>query len=206
MAMHQVKWCAWLAGTVLAVVALGALYAKTRPTDEVLLTIGAPYEQVRQRSRSTLQAAVPGRDWMSVVTRPTRLRFTDPQYGFSTPPAKFLAVAYDYHGTVSSVRMSPQVETLPLDETMEIVTDLQKQLLRAGWNRFRVVDDPPIEDTAQVRAKIRRCEAPTEYWEAADKFQLMLVVGCFSTDEQPSKERYLTRLSLSTPWIPNDAR
>jgi hypothetical protein len=141
-----------------------------------------------------------------VVTRPAKLRFADPKYGFSTPPARFLAVTYDEHGRVSSVRMSPQVEALPLDETMEVVTELQDQLRRAGWKRFRLADDPPIEDVSSVRAKIRRCEAPRAYWGAADKFQLMLIVGCISTDEQPGKERYLTTLSLSAPWIPDDAR
>jgi len=182
------------------------LYAAIRPIDEVPLTIGEPYEQVRERSGSLLQPVGPGRLWMGVVRRPARLRFTDPQYGFTTPPAKFLSVGYDNHGNVDTIRMSPQVKTLPLNETMEIVTGLQNQLFRGGWTRFRVVDDPPIEDTPSVRARIRRCDASTEFWEAARKFQLMLDVRCFRIDENPDDERYLISISLSTPWIPDAAR
>ncbi|MBV8156819.1 MAG: hypothetical protein JO278_04130 [Dyella sp.] len=102
--------------------------------------------------------------------------------------------------------MSPQVKTLPLDGTMEIVIDLQNQLLRGGWTRFRVAHDPPIEDIPSARAAIRRCEAPSEFWEAGSKFQLMLNVRCFRTDEKPDDERYLITISLSTPWIPDAAR
>ncbi|WP_026035944.1 hypothetical protein [Cupriavidus sp. BIS7] len=206
MAKAKRRWCAKLLGAVLAAAALWLLYAATRPIDEVQLTIGEPYEQVRQRSRSTLPPVEPGGHWGGVVTRPAKLRFIDPQYGFTTPPAKFLSVAYDGHGNVISIRMSPQVKTLPLNETMEIVTDLQNQLLRGGWTRFRVVDDPPIENTPSVKARIRRCEAPTEFWEVATKFQLMLDVRCFRIDENPDDERYLISISLSTPWVSDDAR
>jgi hypothetical protein len=200
------RWCAKLLGATLVAVVLWLLYAAIRPVDEVHLTIGEPYEQVRERSGSVLQPLVPGKVWMGVVRRPARLCFADPQYGFTTPPAKFLTVGYDNHGNVDVIRMSPQVKTLPLNETMEIVTDLQNQLLRGGWTRFRVVDDPPIENTPSVKVRIRRCEAPTEFWEAGSKFQLMLDVRCFRTDENPDDERYLISISLSTPWVSDDAR
>jgi hypothetical protein len=173
----------------------------TKPVDEVVLTLGEPYEQVRRQSRSTLPAVEPGANWAGVINRPARLRFFDPQYGFSTPAAKFMAVTYDDYGKVSGVRMSPQVEILPLDETMAIVADLQRQLKRDGWRQILVADNPPIENTPIIRAEIRKCAAPTGYWQGGDKYQIGLNVRCFRTDDYPNEERYLITLTINGLWL-----
>ncbi len=194
------KWCVWIAGTALVLVALGALYVKTRPVDEVLLTIGEPYEQVRQQSRSTLPPVEPGSNWGGVVTRPAKLRFTDPQFGLSIPPAKFLSVAYDADGRVSFVTLSPQVETLPLGEALAIVFDLQNQLRRGGWRQVRVKDNPALTDTPAVREKIRSgMGGPITYWIADDKYQVIIDIGRFVHENRPEDERYLITLELSGP-------
>ncbi|MBC8720535.1 flagellar biosynthesis sigma factor [Paraburkholderia sp. 31.1] len=201
MSRKKIRRLVYLGCLVIGCTIVGGIYAVTRPADEVLLMIGEPYEQVRQQSRSTLPAAEPGANWGGVINRPARLRFTDPQYGFSTPVAKFMAVSYDEHGKVDSVRMSPQVTILPLDETMAIVLDLQEQLRRGGWRQILVEDSPPLEDTPTVRAKIRGCAAPTGYWQAGDKYQLGLNVRCFRTDSHPDLERYLITLDVASPWL-----
>ena len=201
MPSQTIRWPACLAFALISCAVVWGIYAMTRPVDEVVLTIGEPYEQMRRQSRSTLNAVEPGANWAGVINRPARLRFVDPQFGFSTPAAKFMMVSYDEHGRVSGVTMSPQIETLPLDQTMTIVVDLQEQLRRGGWYKILVTDHPPITDSSTVRARIRECAAPTGYWQAGDKYQISLNVRCFRRDDQPNDERFLITIDVAKPWL-----
>jgi hypothetical protein len=110
-----------------------------------------------------------------------------------------MMVSYDEHGTISGVTMSPQIETLPLDQTMMVVTDLQEQLRRGGWKPFHSRDNRPIDDTQATRNEIRTCKAPTTRWQANDKYQVSLNIRCFRSDDRPNDERYLITLDLSLP-------
>lgn len=64
-------------------------------------------------------------------------------------------MSFESNGRVSSVRISPQVEPLLLDDTLEVVLDLQEQLSRGGWLPIRIKDNPPFADTPQWRAQLR---------------------------------------------------
>jgi hypothetical protein len=66
----------------LGITVLWGIYAMARPVDEVVLSIGESYEQVRRQSRSTLPAIEPNANWGGSVSRPTRLRFVDPPIWF----------------------------------------------------------------------------------------------------------------------------
>jgi hypothetical protein len=191
------RW--YLACLGLGLTVICGIYATTQPVDEVVLSIGEPYEQVRQQSRSTLPAIEPNAHWGGYVSRPARLRFVDRQYGFVSPVAKFLVVNYDNKGNVDSVTLSPQVATLHLDDAMAILVDLQDQLRRGGWKPFRVNRSPPIEDTRITRAQIRRCDAPTSYWQGGANYQVLLNIRCFRSDNRPNDERYLITLDLGPP-------
>jgi hypothetical protein len=95
--------------------------------------------------------------------------------------------------------MSPQVDTLPLDEAMAILIDLQNQFRHGGWRPFRVNRNPPIEDTPDTRATIRHCDSPTSYWLAENKYQASVDIRCFRSDDRPDDERYLITLDLGPP-------
>lgn len=199
MTIRKLRWRGRAACVILGLAAVWGTYVMTRPVDEVVLTIGESYEQVREHSRSTLPASEPGLFWGGYVSRPARFRFTDPQFGFVTPPAKFLFVGADEQRNVWSVTLSPQVETLPLDDTMAILLDLQDQLRRGGWQQIRVADDPPITDTPAMRAKIRARADPVTYWLADNKYQVILDVRRFVHENRPDDERYLITVQLSGP-------
>ncbi|VVO36879.1 hypothetical protein [Pseudomonas fluorescens] len=179
---------------VLAAVRLGA----SEP--EIALVIGEPYEAMRQRSSATIDPAIPGHYWFNIPKSDARLRFTDPQYGFVTPMARFFTVSFDDE-LVGNVRMSPQVEPLLLDDTLKIVLDLQEQWRQGGWTPIRVKDFPSFADTPQWRARLRDVnKGGTAYWRAGNQYQVMLVVNRFRDDKRPTEERYLITLQLATPW------
>src|ERR1700735_2852036 len=112
------KWRCGVAGLILGFAALWGMYVKAGPADEVVLTIGEPYQQIRAQSRSTLPALTSDNTINLYVRRPAVLRFSDPQYGFVTPTAKLLSLYADESGKVVAITISPQVDTLKLDEAM----------------------------------------------------------------------------------------
>jgi hypothetical protein len=200
----KLGWRWHAAFVTLGFASIWAIYSIARPYDQVTLTIGEPYENVRLQSHSTLPPAVPGMFRGGFVTRPAILRFSDPQYGFVTPAAKFLYVSADQRGIVWSVILSPQVETLPLDETMAVLADLQNQFRLGKWRSILLRSHPPIADTPAMRAKIRSGASPQAFWLASDKYQASLDVHRFVHENRPNDERYLITLQLSGPPLRKD--
>jgi hypothetical protein len=194
--MHRVGWrlgVVVLAVTVLlTVVVIQLLSAEP----EIALVIGEPYEAMRQRSSASIDPAIPGHSWFNVPRSDARLRFADPQFGFETPLARFFTVSFTDE-KVRSVRMSPQVEPLLLDDTLKVVLDLQEQWRNAGWVPIRATEFPSFADTPQWRDRLREVKnVEKAYWRAGDKYQLMLVVSRFRDNKRPTEERYLITLGI----------
>jgi hypothetical protein len=193
------KWRWRVAGLVFGFAAVWAIYAKTKPADEVVLTGGESYSEIRHQSRSTLPVLTSDNRINLYVRQPAALRFSDPQYGFVTLPAKFLSLYADQDLKVTLLTLSPQVETLPLNDVMAIAVDLQDQLRRSNWRPILTVDHPAITDTPAMRAKIRDGDNPQTFWLAGDKYQVSLDIRRFKHESQANDERYLNTLQLSGP-------
>ncbi|MDP9657755.1 UNVERIFIED_ORG: hypothetical protein J2W87_005713 [Pseudomonas putida] len=198
--MHRVGWrrsVVVLAVTVLLVVVVIQLLSDE---PEIALVIGEPYEAMRQRSTAAIDPAIPGHVSFNIPKSDARLRFTDPQYGFVTPPARFFTVIYN-KDIINSVRMSPQIEPLLLDDTLKIVLELQEQWRNAGWTPIKVDYFPSFADTPQWRAQLRDVnKGGKTYWHAGNQYQVMLIVNRFRDQNRPTEERYLITLALATPW------
>lgn len=168
---------------------------------EIALMLGEPWEAMRQRSSAAIDPAIPDAYWGRLPKSDARLRFIDPQHGFVTPVARFFSITFDDE-KVGSIRMSPQIEPLLLDETLKVVLDLQEQWTQGGWMPIRVDYDPPFADTPEWRAQLRDVnKGGTSYWQADNKYQVMLVVNRFKDKKRPAEERYLIKLSLARPWV-----
>ncbi len=194
-------WVGLIVVTLMAMaMALVCAHAKS-DAPEIALVISEPYEDMRKRSSAAIDPAIQNEIWYNIPKSDARLRFIDPDYGFVTPPARFFTVSYD-KGMVDSVRMSPQIAPLLLDDALKVVLDLQEQWRQAGWKPIRAEEDPPFADTPEWRAKLRDLnQGGTAYWQAGDKYQAMLVVGRFRDDKRPNEERYLITLALAKPWV-----
>lgn len=170
-------------------------------TPEVVLVIGEPYEQMRKQSSAKIAPALPDVHWYAQVDEPAAiLRFNDPQFGFKTPPAKFFTISYSQE-TVEGVRMSPQVDTLTLDEALKVVLDLQDQLRRKGWTQRNSKEFPAYEDNIQTRQKAKENSLGTTSWNAGGKYQLTMGLARFSDDKRPNEERYLITIAIAKPWL-----
>lgn len=168
---------------------------------EIALVIGEPYEDMRQRSSAYIPPALPGEIWFNIPDSDVRLNFIDPTYGFVTPLARFFTVIYN-KGLIGSVRMSPQTEPLLLDETLKIALDLQDQWRKTGWTLTRPSDFPAITDTPAWRECLRqRRTGITTYWQAEDRYQVVMDIGRFTDRRRPDEERYLISLAVSKPFV-----
>jgi hypothetical protein len=197
---QRVSWRRGLLALTGAVIITLAAIQALSDNLEIALMIGEPYEAMRQRSSATIDPAIAGHSWFNIPKSDARLRFIDPQYGFVTPPARFFTVSFNSDELVRSVRMSPQVEPLLLDDTLEVVLGLQEQWRQGGWTPIRLQDFPSFADTPQWRARLRDVnKGGKAYWRASDRYQVMLVVNRFKDIKRPTEERYLITLQLATP-------
>ncbi len=164
---------------------------------EIALVMGEPWENMRQRSSAAIGPTIPGHISFNIPRSDASLRFIDPLYGFSTPPARFFTIDYGRDGLIDGVRMSPQIEPLLLDDALAVVLDLQEQWRRGGWTLRRANSYPAFADTPEWRAQLRDVnKGGTTYWRAGDKYQTLLLLHRFRDDKRPTEERYLITLGL----------
>lgn len=198
------RWV-WLA--ICAVAALVALRQVTQPLwnePVITLRIGETYEYMEAHSTAPFSVWGRGSKTVSggIPKTDARLRFVDPQYGFETPLARFFTVTFVNNLTMS-IRMSPQIEPLLIDDAMKVVVDLQTQWCAKGWKPMGTQHDPTIADTPEWRAYVRQgMLSGRSYWQAGDKYQVMLILRRFRDSRHLDQERYLITLAVAKPWTP----
>ena len=181
---------------------LGAPYGisefieKITPAKEVALVIGEPWKSMQERSTAILGDVIEGRHWYREPEQLAYLRFTDPEHEFTTPPAKFFTVGFDNQGRIDSIRMSPQVEPLPLDDVLTIMLNLQTQWTNTGWQLDKPIDNPPHENSHQWREAIEQCRSRSTFWHVKEKYSLATAIGCFGNYENPKDQLYLITISM----------
>ncbi|QJC82244.1 hypothetical protein [Pseudomonas umsongensis] len=200
--LRRMKWRRKVLAIAVAALLTMAVMRALSDDPEIALVIGEPWEAMRLRSSAAIDPAFPGYSWFNTPKSDARLRFIDDQFGFLTPLARFFTVSFDRDGLVRSLRMSPQIEPLLLDDTLKVVLDLQAQWRHGGWIPIRIDDDPPFADTSEWRARLRDVnKGGTSTWQAGNQYQVMLVVNRFRDDKRPTEERYLIKLQVARPWV-----
>ena len=171
---------------------------------EIVVEMGGTYENLRRNSSAPFSPEIRDRIWFGIPMTDARLRFVDPQFGFTTPAARFFTVNFDDY-VISGIRMSPQIEPLLIDDALKVVLDLQDQWREKGWVAKGLRNNPTIADTPEWRAYLSKgILSGRSYWQAGDKYQAMLILGRFEDYRNPTEERYLITLALAKPWTPFD--
>ena len=203
-------WFGWRCGAFLLVLAgltWAVIHRLTQPLwdePEIVVEMGGTYENLLRNSSAPFSPEIRDRIWFGIPMTDARLRFVDPQFGFTTPAARFFTVNFD-DNVISGIRMSPQVEPLLIDDALKVVLDLQDQWREKGWVAKGLRNNPTIADTPEWREWLRKgILAGRSYWLAGDKYQAMLILGRFEDYRNPTEERYLITLALAKPWTPFD--
>lgn len=169
---------------------------------EIALALGEPWEDMRQRSSAEIAQAIPNEIWFLMPESDARLRFIDRQYGFETPVARFFTIGFE-NERVRNVRMSPQVEPLLLDDALKVVLNLQDLWRAKGWLAMRRISAPPFADAPEWRRLFRDpSKGGVTYWQAGDRYQILLGMNRFKDDRNPDQERYMITMGLGRPWLP----
>ena len=204
------QWFGWRCGAFLLVLAgltWAVIHRLTQPLwdePEIVVEMGGTYENLLRNSSAPFSPEIRDRIWFGIPMTDARLRFVDPQFGFTTPAARFFTVNFD-DNVISGIRMSPQVEPLLIDDALEVVLDLQDQWREKGWVAKGLRNNPTISDTPEWRAYLSKgILSGRSYWQAGDKYQAMLILGRFEDYRNPTEERYLITLALAKPWTPFD--
>lgn len=173
------------------------------PAKEIALIIGEPWRDMQLRSSAKIADDIPGEIWSRLPEELSYLRFADPEHEFTTPPAKYLSVGFN-RGHIDSVRMSPQVEPLPLQEALDVILNLQEQWRKSGWMVTDPEQDPAHENNAHWKEEILKCHAPVTFWHVPDKYQVVVGISCFGDTTNPEKRRFLINFSMGKhrykPW------
>jgi len=143
----------WIA-VPLAAVAIALFFYVNAEDAELVLTIGDTYEEMRGNSSVNFSPLIRSHVWTGIPKSDARFRFRDPKFGFVTVPARFLVIFFD-DNIIESVRISPQVEPLLLDDALRVALDLQNQWRSKGWVLTNPISDPAFEDTPQWRERLR---------------------------------------------------
>src|SRR5450830_196665 len=104
----------------------------------IALHIGKPYKDVLRystfpvKSETAMRATTPPVEDSTWITRPAIVKFDDPKHGFTLPPTKFAAIGYN-RGRVTTITTSPMLQTLPFDQLILLINNLQLMLKNAGW-------------------------------------------------------------------------
>ena len=180
---------------LVAAISLGALaYPAKAPAISLLMY--EPWEDMRERSAARINSAIPGEPWFSIPNSDARFEFTDPTYGFITPPVRFFTINYNSQGKVHGVRMSPQIEPLLLDDTLDVLLDLQDQWRSKGWRLEWPDENPAFDDNHEWRSHLQSGGSGRTSWQAEDKYQVTVFVRKFTDEDGPGKERYLITLDF----------
>ena len=165
------------------------------PTKEIALIIGEPWKDMQARSTAQIADDIPNEIWYRIPKELAYLRFADPQHEFVTPPAKFFTIGFN-RGKIDSIRISPQVEPLPLQEALNIVLDLQNQWRKSAWELQDPIENPPYEDNTEWRTAIEQCRAYSTYWQVKDLYSIAIAIGCFKDERHPDEKRYLITMAI----------
>jgi hypothetical protein len=200
----NLSWRTWRQALLIILSVLVVRWAIEVLSDdpEIALEMGGTYEDMHKRSSASFSPLIRGHVWFGIPSTDARLRFIDPQYEFMTPQARFFTVTFD-DNVIISIRMSPQVEPLLLDDALKVALDLQDQWRKGGWRVAGAARYPPFADTPEWRAQLRDVnKGGKAYWKAGKKYQVTMYMNRFKYDKRPDEERYLITLSIGEPWTP----
>ncbi|MBU0541814.1 MAG: hypothetical protein KKC58_05375 [Gammaproteobacteria bacterium] len=169
------------------------------PAKEIALIIGEPWKDMQARSSATIADNIPDEIWYRMPKGLAYLRFADPKHGFVTPPAKFFTVSFDDDASIRSVRMSPQIEPLQLQQALDVMLDLQTQWRKSGW-LLTDPEEPAYENTPEWISRIEECRSNATFWHVPDKYQIAVGIACYKDQRYPNEKRFMINFSMGRPW------
>jgi hypothetical protein len=139
------------------------------------------------------------------IISPVVVKFDDPQHGFTLPPTKFGAIGYKKE-KVSTITTSPMLETLPFDQLVPLIKQIQEKLKSARWRPRETQNHAwlPI-DTADEQKALQDLlfdQVVIVMLLVPHKYGLALNVKCYARCDERNVEtaKYLIDISVGKDY------
>jgi hypothetical protein len=183
----------------------------SRSVDIISVHIGKPYEDVERDStfpvkeKTAIYPSDPPEVDSTWIISPVVVKFDDPQHGFTLPPTKFGAIGYKKE-KVSTITTSPMLETLPFDQLVPLIKQIQEKLKSAGWRPRETQNHAwlPI-DTADEQKALQDLlfdQVVIVMLLVPHKYGLALNVKCYARCDERNVEtaKYLIDISVGKDY------
>lgn len=181
------------------------LWKLIQPTPAIKLYIGEPWEEMRKNSTAEINAAIEEGSYDNAPKSASALEFNDSKYKFTTPKAKFFMIMYDKNKLVSDIQISPTMHTMTLDESLDLIDNLQTQWKRNGWFLTDPKEFPALDRSNDLMERYKACLPVSTYWQAEHKYQIIVAFSCFGSKDLFGRQQYMVTLGIATPWVQTPA-
>lgn len=191
-------------------IGLGVAYFNWKT--EILSThIGKPYNDTVEdstfsvTSNTAFYPSKPPHPSSTWISKPVIIHFDDPEHGFTLPATKFGAIGFD-EGKVSTMTTSPMLETLPFDQLIPLLNQLQGMLKDSGW----VPRNPEDNSWLTLGSEVEKNALQKQLFDQVvvvmllipHKYSLALNVKCYArcNERDPKTAKYLIDVSVGSDY------
>ncbi|WGK89460.1 hypothetical protein [Pseudomonas migulae] len=169
--------------------------------------IGKAYEDVVRDStfpvisETAVYPSAPPHPSSTWISTPVIVTFDDKEHGFTLPVTKFGALGWSEFKAVT-MTTSPMLETLPFEQTVELLAELQRTFKQAGWT------PEPVEgnDWLKIGSEEEKQRLQAKLFNQLDgvilliphKYSLILHIKCYARcdERDPATAKYLIDVGL----------
>ena len=140
----------------------------------------------------------PSSTWIST---PVIITFDDKQHGFTLPVTKFGAIGWSEFKAIT-LTTSPMLETLPFEQAVTLLDELQQKFKQVGWTPAPVGGN----EWLNIESKEDKVRLQTKLFDQLDgvillvphKYSLILHIKCYARcdERNPQTAKYLIDVGL----------
>lgn len=191
-------------------IGLGVAYFNWK-TEILSAHIGKPYNDTVEdstfsvTSNTAFYPSKPPHPSSTWISKPVIIHFDDPEHGFTLPATKFGAIGFD-EGKVSTMTTSPMLETLPFDQLIPLLNQLQGMLKDSGW----VPRNPEDNSWLTLGSEVEKNALQKQLFDQVvvvmllipHKYSLALNVKCYArcNERDPKTAKYLIDVSVGSDY------
>lgn len=200
------------AALLLAAVPL-VLYLSRGP-ETISFRIGKTYDDVVRGStfavkdQTVIYPSDPPRPSSTWISTPVVITFDDKEHGFTLPPTKFGAIGWSDSKAIT-FSTSPMLETLPFDQAISLLGELQQTFKNAGWRPESVEGN----DWLELETNEEKTHLQAKLFDQLDgvillvphKYSLILHIKCYERcdERNPKTAKYLIDVGFGEDHFSN---
>lgn len=203
--MHKRNIYLSAAAVTLVTVSL-ALYFISSP-EKISFHIGKSYDDTALDSTfpvkdtTAIYPSEPPHPSSTWISTPVIITFDDKQHGFTLPATKFGAIGWSDFKAIT-LTTSPMLETLPFEQAVLLLDELQQKFKQVGWI------PEPVEgnDWLKIETKEEKNRLQAKLFDQLDgvilliphKYSLILHIKCYARcdERNPETAKYLIDVGL----------